>query len=193
MESITKFVYKLSKENWTEGYDLFFDLFKKKSKYFKIITFAVLSLLFLDQVIKAPDYVAGWLCLGLCLFMVVGGFIKPSMERKNMIEAFDGIAGDTYCLEVFEERIEISTEFEDNKDHLDTDENGEKLELPEIPKSIVEFEDKLLKCYETKDIIILFSKNGNFIIPKSEIDSENIEVLKETLKTKLEKRYVEKL
>lgn len=189
MEPKLKIEYKISKENWLKGYDLYYGLFKKKITFIKAALFLIPLLLFGQQVVMEPSYMAGWVCITICIAIIVGTLIMPKLERKNTANALDAIADDSYVLELFDDKFSITTKIFESEDNLEYDENGEVKPLPEIPASVCELTEKSLKGYETEDLIALFSQRGSFFIPKCELDGISYETIKASLIEALGERY----
>ncbi len=193
MEPKLNIEYKLSKENWLKGYDLYYSLFKKRSTYVKAAIFVVPLLLFVQQVFIDPSYTLGWVCIVVCAAMIAATLITPKLERKNTANALDAISDDVYTLELYDDKFVVTTKVVEKIENLELDENGEPKPLPEIPASVCELDEKSLKCYETADVLGLFSHKGSFFIPKSELDDESLNILKDSLKSALGEKYREKI
>lgn len=193
MEPKLNLQYKISKSIWMNGYDLYFSVFKKRSMIIKAAIFAATSLLFIDQIIKDPSNSTGWLCFIVCIAMVAMILANSRIERRNMFKALDGIEGDTYIFELFDDCFTVKTIVAENEENLEYDEDGNLIPLPEIEPSVCYFNDRGLRCVETSELYGVFSYRGSFFVPKAELDSEQNEVLREALKTALGNKYREKL
>ncbi|MBQ8623276.1 MAG: hypothetical protein IJ424_02725 [Oscillospiraceae bacterium] len=192
MESKLNLEYKITKEDWLSGYDLYFNLFTKKTTYIKAAIFVVPLILFIEQVIRDPKFTVGWVCIAACVMMIVSAFISNKLERKNIANALDAIKDDIYILNLFDDRLTVKTIVNESPENLEYDENGELKPLPEIPESVCEFSEKTLKVYETEKIIGLFSRRGSFFIPKAGLDENELNVVTSTLKEAVGSKYFEK-
>lgn len=189
MEPKLRTEYKISKEEWLKGYDIYASMFKKKSAYLRAAIFVVPLALFIEQIIRDSSYTMGWICIVICVAMITAALLTPIIERKQTAQALDAIADDTYVLELYDDRFTVSTKICEDEKNLEYDENGEVRPLPEIPASVCELSEKSLRGCETADIIALFSNKGSFFIPKSALDSESLETFKTSLISALDKRY----
>ncbi len=193
MESKLNLSYKISKDDWMKGYDLYFKMFKRRSMIIKAGIFAVTSLLFIDQIVKDPSNTTGWLCFIVCIAMVAMILMNSRIERKNMMRALDGIVDDTYVFDLFDDSFTVKTIVSEKEENLEYDEEGNIVPLPDIEPSVCYFNDRGLRCIETSDIYAVFSYRGCFFIPKAELsDSQNGE-LKNSLTEALGNKYREKL
>ncbi len=193
MESKLNLSYKISKDVWMKGYDLYFSVFKKKSMIIKAAIFAATSLLFVDQIVRDPSNTTGWLCFIVCIAMVAMILMNSKIERKNMFKALDGIEGDTYIFNLFDDCFTVKTVVAESEENLEYDEEGNVVPLPEIQPSVCYFNDRGLRCVETSELYAVFSYRGCFFVPKAELLDEQNEALKQALKTALGNKYREKL
>ncbi len=192
MDSRLSLEYKISKEEWLSGYDLYYNLFKKKTTYLKAAIFVIPLILFIEQVIRDPSFTVGWVCIGICVAMIGSALFTGKLERKNMATALDAIKDDSYVLNLYEDRLTVKTIVNESPENLEYDENGELKPLPEIPESVCELTDKTLKVYETKDLVALFSRKGSFFVPKSAINESDLDILTSCLKEAVGNKYIEK-
>lgn len=184
--------YKISKDDWLNGYDLYYSLFKKKTTYLKAAIFVIPLVLFIEQVIRNPGFTVGWVCIGVCVAMIVSALMSIKLDRKNMATALEAIKDDSYVLNLFEDRLTVKTTINESPENLEYDENGELKPLPEIPESVCELTEKSLKVYETKDLVALFSHKGSFFIPKKDVNESDLGILTSCLKEAVGNKYIEK-
>ena len=189
MEPKFKTEYKISKEEWLKGYDIYASIFKKKSAYLKAAIFVIPFALCLDQVIRDPSYTMGWICIVVSLAMIVAALITPRIERKQTETALDAIKDDTYVLELYDDKFTVATKICEDESNLEYGADGELKPLPEIPVSQCYLNDKSLRGKETDGIIALFSHTGSFFIPKSALDGESLEIFKTALIDALGAKY----
>ncbi len=192
MEPKLKLEYKIDKEDWLLGFDLYYKLFKRNTAYIRAIIFAIPLVLFIEQVIKDPTFTVGWVCIGVCCAMIAIALLGKKTERKNMATAVEAIQNDRYILSLFDDRLTVKTEICEDPANLEYDENGEVKPLPEIPESVCEFDDKILKVYETERLVALFSRRASFFVPKKEIEPNDLEVLVNSLKQAVGNKYFNK-
>ncbi len=193
MEPKLNLSYKISKDVWMKGYDLYFNTFKKRSMILKASIFTVTSLLFIDQIVRDPANSTGWLCFIVCIAMVAMILMNSRIERKNMFKALDGIDGDTYIFDLFDDSFTVKTIVSESEENLEYDEEGNVVPLPEIQPSVCRFDDKGIRCIETSELFAIFSYRGCFFVPKAELNEEEYQALKQALQDALPKRFSEKL
>lgn len=193
MEPKLNLQYKISKDDWMKGYDLYFKMFKKRSTIAKAGIFAATALLFVDQIIKDPASSTGWLCFIVSIAMVVMIFVNTRVERKNMLRALEGIDGDSYVFELYDDRFTVKTVVCEKEENLEYDAEGNPIPLPEIEPSVCYFNDRGIRCIETSDVYAVFSYKGSFFVPKNELSDSDNSALKDTFKAALGNKYREKL
>ncbi len=193
MEPKLNLQYKISKDDWMRGYDLYFKIFKKRSMIIKAAIFAATSLLFVDQIVKDPSNTTGWLCFIVCVAMVAMILMNSRIERKNMQKALEGITDDTYVFDLFDDCFTVKTIVSEKEENLEYDEDGNIIPLPEIKPSVCYFNDRGLRCVEISELYAVFSYRGCFFIPKTGLDTAENDALKQSLMTALGNKYREKL
>lgn len=179
-----KFEYSFDEESWLCGYDVYQRLYRKKKLYIYTAVFAVLSLLFLQQVIMDAGYGVGWICLAVSLGVIAITWLSYFTERKNLKTALSALAGDRYVFTLFNDRFTVKTILsEKDSKYLEEDENGEKINLPEIPETVVYTDDKSLKAYENDMIFAVFTESMQCIIPKKTLPPKHFAGLKTSFTT----------
>ena len=178
-----KLTYSIKKEEWLEGYDLSYSLFRKKFTYIKAAVFLIPLLLFIEQLFRDPHFKMGYVCVAVCIGAIVCIFATPKMERRTAERALDSLSGDIYCLTLYEDRLKIETIIPEGEEkYLDRDENGEPIPLPKIEPTVIPLSDKSLRATETDSIIGVFTKAISCVIPKSGLNDNDLDVLKTALK-----------
>lgn len=177
-----KLTYNIEKEEWLEGYDLQWRLFRRKFTYIKAGIFAVPLLLFMQQLWIDPYYTMGWFCLAVCIAAIAAILATPKMERKGYERALDALKDDSYVLEIEGDKLSISTVLPENDSDLEKDENGEVIPLPEINPSVIDLKDKNVKTVEGEKMIGVFSTNFSAVIPKRPLSMYELGDLKSALK-----------
>lgn len=177
-----KLTYNIEKEEWLEGYDLQWRLFRKKFTYIKAAIFAVPLLLFMQQLWIDPYYTMGWFCLAICIAAISAILATPKMERKSSERALEALKNDTYVLEIDGDKLSVLTVLPKDDSDLERDENGEVIPLPEIKPSVIDLKDKSVKAVEGEKIIGVFSNDFSAVIPKRPLSMYELGDLKSALK-----------
>lgn len=166
-----KLVYSVKPEEWLEGYDLYYKLYRRKGTYLKAALFVAALVLFAQQVWLDPFFTMGWICAAVCVGAIVCiVFLNPKMERKTTERALEMINGDKYELLLTEDKLTVSTVVPEGE------------EAPaDVRPTVIDIRDKSVKIIETEKIIGLFSKEMSAVVPKSELNDYDIQTLKETV------------
>ena len=174
-----KLNYAVKAEEWLEGYDLYYKLYRKKVTYFKAVLFLIPLLLFADQVWRDPYYTLGWICIIVCIGAIACIFATPKLERRNSEHALSAIRDDRYELTLTDTDITISTIIpESDAEYLDYDKEGNPIPQPEIKPTVIKLGEKGLRLEETANTYTILSKEINLVVPKSAMSAEEAEILK---------------
>lgn len=175
------FEFSHNSEYWLDGYKEYFKIFRKKKTVIISIAFGVLSLLFLQQVIIDSTYGLGWVCLAISAAMLLMTVLTPVFERKNIeINALKVIKDDRYIFRIFDDKYSVETILpKSDGEFLDTDDNGNKIELPKIEPTITPLSEDSLKVIEKEGYFGFFSKVSYCVIPKADLKEEDIKALNE--------------
>lgn len=175
--------YKISKEAFMEGYDVFYRQKKAKSTYIKAALFAAALLLFIQQVWMDPYFTMGWVCIVICIGAILCILATPKMDRQNYERALKGLEGDTYRLSIENRKISVETVILDNDDKcLDADSEGNLLPHPEIKPTVIDMDDKSYRTVETDKIFVVMTKDYSLVIPKEPLSIYDTEALRDGLK-----------
>lgn len=188
-----KLHYSIDKNEWLEGWNIYFKTFKQKWVYIRAAIFLVPLALFVEQVVRDPSYGVGWVSIGICIACISALFFSRNTEKKNYINALEALKDDEYILTVDGATLTLETILpESDKEFLEPDEEGNLKEYPAIEPTVCDLTDKTLKCFETQNIIGLFSEKFGCVIPKAKIDENELCELKASLKNILQERYSER-
>lgn len=175
------FEFSHSSEYWLDGYKEYVRIFRRKKTIILSIAFGVLSLLFLQQVVIDSSYGLGWMCLAISVSMMLMTLLSPVFERKNIgRDALSVIKDDRYIFRIFDDKYSVETILPNSdNEYLDTDDDGNKIPLPEISPTITPLSEKSLKVLEKDGYFGFFSKISYCVIPKADLKDEDIKILKE--------------
>ena len=178
-----KLSYKISKEEFLEGYDIFYQKKKKKSTIIKAVMFLVVLVLFIQQVIIDPYYTMGWICIIICVGAIACIFATPKMERNSYERAVKALIDDTYELTLTKEKLTVSTVLADSDNkYLEVDKDGNTISHPKIVPTEIDLLDKHFRAYETENVFSVMNKDISLTIPKSKLTKYDIEAIRDTVK-----------
>lgn len=178
-----KLIYSVEKEEWLEGYDLSYNLYRKKFTYIKAAIFLIPLLLFIEQLFHDPKFIMGYVCIAVCIGAIACIFATPKMERAAAERALDGIAGDTYQMTLTEENITFETvKANIGEELLEQDADGKTVELPKTEPVTVSLSDKSFRAIETEKIVGVFTKGISYVLPKSQMNDYDLDTLRKGLK-----------
>lgn len=153
-----------------------FDLYNKtfgRGKIVSTILFSVLTIMFIEQIVREPDNGISWICLAVSVGMLCTPWFTKRMERKSVKSAMEDIANDRYILTLKDEEFTVKT-------ILPANENNEGEEnQPEILESVCKFSDPTLKFTEQEKYFGILSKTCFYVIPKQDLQAQAQEKLKE--------------
>ena len=161
-------VYSIKKDDWLEGYDLGYKLFRKKFTVLKAAIFLIPIALFIDSLVRDPYFTVGYVCIAVCLGAMFCIFATPKMQRRTSEHALDELEGDTYNLKVFDDKLTVETVLPEG-------------ETPP-PPTVISLDDKSLRAVETENIIGVFTKEISLVLPKSAMNQNDLDILRKTLK-----------
>lgn len=188
-----KVKYGIDKNEWLEGWEIYYKTYKQKWVYIRAAVFLIPLALFVEQVVRDPSYGVGWVSIGICIACMAVLFFSKHTEKKNYINALEALKDDEYILTVDGTALTLETLLpESDKEFLEPDEEGNLKEYPAIDPTTLDLADKTVKCFETENIIGLFSDKLGCVIPKAKIDENELGELKASLKEALQERYSER-
>lgn len=195
--------YKVSSEQWIQGWEKYYDTFRFKGQVIRAAIFLVPLILFVEQVIKDPSYGAGWICIVICLLSMAVLLLSKFTEKRNYIKLLEVGATDTFTLSVADNDLmlikveegqnQTVTVEDDNvsiEGELADDADLDKEELSDIPPMKCDLSDKLVKAFESDEFFGIFSDILSCVIPKSQLSEEDASSLREALKKAMDKRFV---
>ena len=177
IKSLTTLNYSITPEEYEKSY---ID-FQKRNVFPKYIVMTVvlgIIIMFnINSVFHDPTYKFGWGAIGICLACIAAIWGNMHRMKKIIMNSVREMNGDKYKTDVYEDRIVIQTEVEQ-------DENEEPIEIP--PKIISYIYDRP-KIVEIEEMFIIYLKNQlYYVIPKSDLNEEQINILIKTFQEKFE-------
>lgn len=162
----------------TEEEEAFVEFQKKfilKSNILKTVAFGILAILFIYQIVKAPDNFASWLCMVVCLAVIFIVWYNPIKIRKTLMQSLKPLEDDRYIFKLYENKFSIETVI--SQEEIDQAiKDGE--EPPNIPPRIVSFRDIGLSVYEKDNLFIIFLKKESiYVLPKRCLTENEIKQL----------------
>lgn len=170
--------------------------FQKKFSYPKNIimslAFGFIGISYIFPLIKNPENSTCILIITICAFLIAGIWINTFMIRKNLMNSIEGIQGDRYIAELYENSITISTldisdaDVSDDNDSENTEDDF-FAETPSEPlgmvKTVIDFINDDVKILEKNDYFIIYLvKRMFYVVPKSVFNDEEIKMLTESFK-----------
>ncbi len=170
----------------TEEEEAFIEFQKKfllKSNILKTVAFGILAVLFIYQVVKAPDNFASWLCLVVCLAVIFIVWYNPIKIRKTLMQSLKPLEDDRYIFKLYENKFSIETVI--SQEEIDQAiKDGET--PPHIPPRVVSFGDIGLSVYEKDNLFIIFLKKDSiYVLPKRCLTEDEIKQLSYVFDQKL--------
>ena len=162
----------------TEEEEAFIEFQKRfivKSSIIKTIAFGILAILFLYQIVNAPDNFASWLCFVVCLAVIFIVWYNPIKIRKTLLQSLKPLEDDRYIFKLYENKFSIETVI--SQEEIDEAiKEGE--EPPQIPPRIVSFRDTGLSVLEKDNMFVLFLKKDSiYVLPKRCLREDEIKEL----------------
>lgn len=173
--------------------------FQKKFSYPKNIlmtcAFGIIGISYIPSFIKDPGNTVCVLIIIVCAFMAAGIWLNTAMIRKNLMRSIEGIQGDKYIVEIFENTMNISTlEFsdteqqteeggvsEESRDKSDEDDffaEPEEISPAGIAKTVIDFVNDDVKILEKKDYYIIYLvKRMFYVVPKNIFSADETKLL----------------
>ena len=175
--SLTTLDYTISVEEYEKSY---FD-FQKRYLYPKYIVMTaalvIVIIMYIDALFHDHTYKFGWGVIGICLACIAAIWGNMHRMKKIIMNSVREMNGDKYKTDVYEDRIVIQTEVEQD----------EKEEPIEIPPKIISYIYDRPKIVEIKEMFIIYLKNQlYYVIPKSDLNEEQINILIKTFQEKFE-------
>lgn len=166
METTINYTFDI--ECWKKGYVQYSRAFRKTKNIAVTVVFGVLALLFLEQIIRDPEYGAGWLCMGVSLMMALINLLNPKMEKKRLFSSLENITGDKYALRIYEDKFTVET--------VSLGDGGDVSGIAPVE---IMLSEKSLKVFEEEDYFGLFSKTFFAVVPKKELNVYEISALQD--------------
>ena len=169
-----KLSYNLTKEEYLKGWDLYYKRYKKINEYIKAIVFALISILFIQQIYLDPTYGIGWAGTIVCWLYVVYIFIftKPVAKKRYEL-ALDELVKDELVISgENSEGLEITTVIAEEVSTAD-ESNVENSEQRSI-SHLYPYDSKDSALIEKEDILWITAKEASQVIPKRIFEDESI-------------------
>ena len=179
--------YDIKNTEEEEAFITFQKKFIVKSSILKTIAFGILAILFIYQIIKAPDNFASWLCMVVCLAVIFIVWYNPAKIRKTLMQSLKPLEDDRYIFKLYENKFSIETII--SPEEIDEAiKEGE--EPPQIPPRIVSFRDTGLSVLEKENMFVIFLKKESiYVLPKRCMNEDEIKNLSFVFDQKLGDDY----
>lgn len=170
----------------TEEEEAFITFQKKyilKSNILKTVAFGILALLFIYQIVNAPDNFASWLCFVVCLAVIFIIWYNPIKIRKTLMQSLKPLEDDRYIFKLYENKFSIETVIPQEE----IDEAIKEGEEPvKIPPKVVDFSDTGLSVLEKENMFVIFLKKESiYVLPKRCMTESEIKQLSYVFDLKL--------
>lgn len=170
----------------TEEEEAFITFQKKyilKSNILKTVAFGILALLFIYQIVNAPDNFASWLCFVVCLAVIFIVWYNPIKIRKTLMQSLKPLEDDRYIFKLYENKFSIETVIPQEE----IDEAIKEGEEPvKIPPKVVDFSDTGLSVLEKENMFVIFLKKESiYVLPKRCMTESEIKQLSYVFDLKL--------
>lgn len=154
-----------------------------KSNVLKTVAFGILAILFIYQIVNAPDNFASWLCFVVCLAVIFIVWYNPIKIRKTLMQSLKPLEDDRYIFKLYENKFSIETVIPQEE----IDEAIKEGEEPtKIPPRVFDFSDTGLSVMEKKDMFIIFLKKESiYVLPKRCLTESEIKELRYVFDQKL--------
>ena len=174
----------------TEEEEAFITFQKKyilKSNILKTVAFGILALLFIYQIVNAPDNFASWLCFVVCLAVIFIVWYNPIKIRKTLMQSLKPLEDDRYIFKLYENKFSIETVIPQEE----IDEAIKEGEEPvKIPPKVVDFSDTGLSVLEKENMFVIFLKKESiYVLPKRCMTESEIKQLSYVFDLKLGDDY----
>ena len=170
----------------TEEEEAFITFQKKyilKSNILKTVAFGILALLFIYQIINAPDNFASWLCFVVCLAVIFIVWYNPIKIRKTLMQSLKPLEDDRYIFKLYENKFSIETVIPQEEIEEAIKEGEEPVKIP--PK-VVDFSDTGLSVLEKENMFVIFLKKESiYVLPKRCMTESEIKQLSYVFDLKL--------
>lgn len=170
----------------TEEEEAFIAFQKKyifKSNIIKTVAFGILAVLFIYQIINAPDNFASWLCMTVCLAVIFIVWYNPIKIRKTLMQSLKPLEDDRYIFKLYENKFSIETVISQEE----IDEAIKEGEEPvQIPPRVVSFSDTGLSVLQRENMFVIFLKKESiYVLPKRCMTESEIKQLSDVFAQKL--------
>lgn len=171
----------------TEEEEAFIAFQKKyifKSNIIKTVAFGILAVLFIYQIINAPDNFASWLCMTVCLAVIFIVWYNPIKIRKTLMQSLKPLEDDRYIFKLYENKFSIETVISQEE----IDEAIKEGEEPvQIPPRVVSFSDTGLSVLQRENMFVIFLKKESiYVLPKRCMTESEIKQLSDVFAQKLD-------
>lgn len=175
--------YNIKNTEEEEAFITFQKRFVVKSSILKTVAFGILAIMFIYQIIKAPDNFASWLCFVVCIAVIFIVWYNPVKIRKTLIESLKPLEDDRYIFKLYENKFSIETVIpQEEIDQAIKD--GEEPE--KIPPRVVSFSDTGLSVLEKENMFVIFLKKESiYVLPKRCMTESEIKELSLVFEQKL--------
>ncbi len=171
--------YSLNSDILMEGCRAYQKKFVYPRSYILIVVFLALAANFVYGAVKAPDNYLAYLLIMVCLALAFREWYNPRRLRRSIIEGFSESSGTVYRLEIGEDKLRISTVYEENGD--EPSDSGEEYEAEAPEATVLPVDDRLAIIEEERLFLIIQEKSVYYIVPKSGFSEEELEIVRSVM------------
>ncbi len=174
---IVRFEYSISNDEENIAFKQFQKKYVFKKNLIKSVLFLILLGLFIDQVVRKPDYTMGWVLITICAAFLFLIWYNPYKIRKNLMKALKEIENDVYEFELYPEYFSIKTLYFSDNDEVTSlsqlEENEEDQITPsEVAPREVYFDKEDVAIDEIEEMFVIYIKKQTlYSLPKRIISS----------------------
>lgn len=196
--------YSIDIETYKLGFSLFQKMFAKKRNIIFTVLLLLVSAYNVYQAVIYPEYMSSCILIILvCLSLIFIIWNNARLLNKNFGRSLDDIKGDIekdkYELKVFDTYLKIASELfvsEEDKKNLREEMENEEAYEKELESyihpmaTVMNLKIDNIKVIENEKLFIIYEKKSSFhIIPKSILNDDECEKLREIFKNNLQNLF----
>ncbi len=181
---LLSFEYTITNEEEGEAFTVFQKKFVYKKNWIKSILFGIAAVLFIISAARNPSQALNYILCALCLAMIFIIWYNTKKIKSSLLDALKLVENDRYIFTLYKYKFKIETIIPEEEK-----ENSEE-EIPDVEPKIYDFSDLSLKAYEDTDkFLLILKKQTIYVLPKRCMTQEQIDILRNTLKARLDKDF----
>lgn len=179
--------YTISVEQYAEAFKEFQKKYVFPRNYFMTVGFAIILVVYIWQIIKDPTFQIAWFLSIVSFAAIVSMWFNVYSIRKKLIKSIKDIKDDTYTTIITDKNISIQT------DAVEIDTENEDAPPQEVKPTVLDFDLDMPEVIENQRMFIIYLKKQMFyVIPKTDMNENEILVVSETFSNALGKRFSKK-